>query len=95
VQAEHNLKHNIIPKTIYKEIIDIFDDVYEEKKRNLFESIGMDYGQWLKSPGLQKNKLITQLQGAMNKEAKEMNFDKAVQIRDFINEYHQKQTSVS
>ena len=94
LQEKYNTEHNITPKTIFKDIIDIFDQVYEDKKKLLFDRVGIDYASWMNAVGHQRTKLILKLQNIMHKEAQEMNFDIATQLRDFINDYHSKQTSV-
>lgn len=78
IQIEYNKKHNIIPKTIIKEIpksvtmknIDEIADVKEMKHKTLTKA--------------EKAELILELEEEMKQYAKELNFEAAAQIRDAI-----------
>ena len=78
IQIEYNKKHNIIPKTIIKEIpksvtmknIDEIADVKEMRHKTLTKA--------------EKAELILELEEEMKQYAKELNFEAAAQIRDAI-----------
>ena len=73
IQEEYNKKHNIIPKTIKKKIMEVVsisedDSSKKHKKRDEINS----------------NKLIKQLEEEMKKAAKELDFERAMELRDII-----------
>ncbi|MCP4749735.1 MAG: excinuclease ABC subunit UvrB [Proteobacteria bacterium] len=84
IQQEYNQKHNITPKTIVKKIQ---DKLVHSEENKVAEN----------SPTYQKRpkdllKLIKKLEKEMKKAAKELNFERAAEIRDEI--YHWKKTDL-
>lgn len=74
IQIKYNEKHNIIPKTIKKKIMDVVsvtEDNKETKKHKLRDEIHND-------------KIIKQLEEEMKKAAKELDFERAMELRDII-----------
>lgn len=81
IQLAYNIKHNITPKSIQKEIKNIMTSVYsmdyftvpllEEEREYSYKD---------------KNDLIVQLEKEMINEAKKLNFEKAAILRDKIEE---------
>lgn len=74
IQIKYNEKHNIIPKTIKKKIMDVVsvtEDNKEPKKHKLRDEIHND-------------KIIKQLEEEMKKAAKELDFERAMELRDII-----------
>ena len=75
IQVKYNKEHNIVPKTIKKKIMDVVsindDDSSANKKRPKREEINND-------------KLIKQLEEEMQKAAKELDFERAMELRDII-----------
>lgn len=75
IQVKYNKEHNIVPKTIKKKIMDVVsindDDSSTNKKRQKREEINND-------------KLIKQLEEEMQKAAKELDFERAMELRDII-----------
>ena len=75
IQVKYNKEHNIVPKTIKKKIMDVVsindDDSSTNKKRPKREEINND-------------KLIKQLEEEMQKAAKELDFERAMELRDII-----------
>lgn len=75
IQVKYNKEHNIVPKTIKKKIMDVVsindDDSSANKKRPKREEINND-------------KLIKQLEEEMQKAAKELYFERAMELRDII-----------
>lgn len=75
IQVKYNKEHNIVPKTIKKKIMDVVsindDDSSANKKRTKREEINND-------------KLIKQLEEEMQKAAKELDFERAMELRDII-----------
>ncbi len=87
VQLEYNKKHNITPKTIQKEIRDILErqiQVETEEGNKIAE---------FKRKYIEKEVLIKELEKLMFSYAENLEFEKAAQVRDEINELKQK-TSV-
>ena len=71
VQEEYNKKHNITPKTIIKEIHDVVtneDEVKEQKPKKLSKK--------------EREKLIISLEKQMREAARNLDFEKAVELRD-------------
>mgnify|MGYP005800428273 CR=1 FL=1 len=81
IQAEWNKKHNITPKTVVSQIAK-FDDIYT-KEFTLPE--GDDSNRLLSDYSLKKLiKIKTSLEKDMRKAAKELNFEKALELREQI-----------
>ena len=74
IQEKYNEEHNIIPKTIIKEIRDVISNVDEEK---MIESNK-------KMTKKEKERTIDELTSEMNKAAKELDFERAMELRDII-----------
>ena len=81
IQEQHNIKNNIVPTTIVKEVRDITEKLkesnsYDEEKETKIENIS------------DKNiyKLIKDLEKEMKNSAKVLEFEKAALIRDQISE---------
>ena len=80
IQEEYNRKHNITPKTIIKEVRKVIeavelDDVKPSKaKSNKKEKV------------LDKNKLIKEYEKEMKEAAKNLQFERAAELRDIIKE---------
>ncbi|AHI53472.1 excinuclease ABC subunit B [Spiroplasma sabaudiense Ar-1343] len=77
IQARYNLENNIVPKTILKKISDFGIDDATRK-----QIISMTTKK--NSAKNQKNSLVEKLRADMVAAAKELNFEKAAQIRDII-----------
>lgn len=96
IQQEYNEAHGITPKTIKKAVRDIFDIVAENSK----DSGSKGRGRSSKGGGIdavklinegvsggteeENNKLIDKLTVEMTKAAKELDFERAAEIRDII-----------
>ncbi|AXK50744.1 excinuclease ABC subunit UvrB [Spiroplasma alleghenense] len=78
IQQAYNLKHNITPKTILKKISDFGID---DATRKQIIDITKRKANAAKD---KKDKIIKQLRADMIAAAKELNFEKAAQIRDVI-----------
>ncbi|CUS93539.1 UvrB/UvrC motif-containing protein, partial [Candidatus Kryptonium thompsonii] len=91
IQMEYNEKHGIKPQTVYKSLEDILAttivaDVkpkYEIKERRTSISIVTDIGFKFMTPE-QRKELIEQLRREMIKAAKDLEFERAAEIRDEI-----------
>ena len=73
IQEEYNKEHNIVPKTIIKEIRDLIsneEEVKEKKKDKLSKK--------------EKLNMIENLTKEMNESAKRLDFEKAAELRDII-----------
>lgn len=73
IQIDYNQKNGIIPRTIKKKIMDVvsISDGDNEKKKRTKDDIHND-------------KLIKELEAEMNKAAKELDFERAMELRDII-----------
>lgn len=81
IQEEYNRVHNIVPKTIVKEITNPINISTKES--------GMDLGvvestKVNEMSSIERNKLINNLEVAMKKAARELNFEEAMMLRDMI-----------
>jgi excinuclease ABC subunit B len=81
IQHEHNLKNNIVPQTIIKEVRDITEKIKENNSVQESNELNIDNIS-------KKNtyKLIKDLEKEMKKSAKVLEFEKAALIRDQISE---------
>ena len=74
IQEEYNSLHGIVPKTIIKEIRDLIsndDEVSKKENKN-------------KMSKKEKTDLIEKLTKEMNNAAKELDFERAMELRDII-----------
>ena len=73
IQEEYNLKHGIVPKTIMKEIRDVIsnqEEVKDDKKKKMSKR--------------DKEYMISQLEREMKNAASELDFERAMELRDAI-----------
>jgi excinuclease ABC subunit B len=81
IQEAYNEKHRITPRTIQKNIVDIFDMAYETPEAEptaVAESVS-DF-----ETGTEVEKLIASLEADMQEAAKKLAFEEAAKIRDRI-----------
>ena len=74
IQEKYNKEHNIIPKTIIKEIRDLISNEDEVSKKENKEKLSKK----------EKLDLIEKLRKEMNNAARELNFERAMELRDII-----------
>ena len=74
IQEEYNKEHGIIPKTIIKEIRDLISNEDETSKKENKEKLSKK----------EKLDLIEKLTKEMNTAARELNFERAMELRDII-----------
>ena len=74
IQEEYNKEHGIIPKTIIKEIRDLISNEDEASKKEDKEKLSKK----------EKLDLIEKLTKEMNTAARELNFERAMELRDII-----------
>ena len=74
IQEKYNKEHGIIPKTIIKEIRDLISNEDEVAKKENKEKLSKK----------EKLDLIDRLKKEMNKAARELNFERAMELRDII-----------
>ncbi|APC95286.1 excinuclease ABC subunit UvrB [Francisella tularensis] len=93
LQDEYNQKHNIVPKTIIKNIDDMLDSSPEMQKRAYKNNLRLKVDDVDVSAILgmtEAMKVIKALEKRMRAYAKELEFEKATTIRDKITEIKQK-----
>ncbi|MBK2111560.1 excinuclease ABC subunit UvrB [Francisella tularensis subsp. novicida FSC159] len=93
LQDEYNQKHNIVPKTIIKNIDDMLDSSPEMQKRAYKNNLRLKVDDVDVSAILgmtEATKVIKALEKRMRAYAKELEFEKATTIRDKITEIKQK-----
>jgi excinuclease ABC subunit B len=84
-QVEHNLAHGITPRTIVKQVRDMIDGVYSEKAGKEAEKLERDALQRAQVEAMSEkdiSKEIKRLQKLMMDHAKNLEFEKAAQVRD-------------
>ena len=87
IQKAYNEEHGIIPKTVKKEIRDVFDIAEDAAKDS---GAGKDVagkltsGEKTKVTGKEKEKLIANLEKEMLRAAKNLEFETAAKLRDMI-----------
>ena len=74
IQEEYNKEHNIVPKTIIKEIRDLISNEDEVAKKE----------NQVKMSKKEKTDMIEKLTKEMNAAAKELDFERAMELRDII-----------
>lgn len=81
IQEEYNKKHGIVPKTIMKEVKDI---AMERKKGEVV--VGERHIEISKVPKDEQKRLVEELEAQMDLAAQNMEFEKAAELRDEIEE---------
>ena len=74
IQEEYNKVHGIVPKTIIKEIRDVISNVDDEQVENKIK----------KMTKKEKEKTIDDLTEEMKRAARELDFERAMELRDII-----------
>ena len=73
IQEKYNKEHNIIPKTIIKQINEVISNEVEEKTKEPEKMTKQD-----------KEKLIINIENEMKEAAKNLDFEKAMELRDIL-----------
>ena len=73
IQEQYNKEHGITPKTIKKEITEIISNEVEEKTKKV-EKMSKE----------EKNKLMITIENEMKEAAKNLDFEKAMELRDIL-----------
>ena len=74
IQEEYNIEHNIIPQTIVKKIPDAISNEIEEKETNKPEKMSKS----------DKAKLMIRVENEMKEAAKNLDFERAMELRDIL-----------
>lgn len=79
IQEKYNKEHNIIPKTIIKEIRDVISNIDSKKdEKNLSQK--------------EKEKMMIKIEKEMQEAAKNLDFERATELRDILFEMKEKKT---
>jgi excinuclease ABC subunit B len=81
-QIQHNLEHGITPKSVVKRVRDLIDGVYSEKAGKEFERLEMQRIQVEDMSEKDISREIKRLEKLMIEHAKNLDFERAAQIRD-------------
>ena len=81
IQEEYNREHNITPKTIIKEVRNVIEAVEVEEVKPTSRAKSDKKGKTL-----DKNKLIKEYEKEMKEAAKNLQFERAAELRDIIKE---------
>ena len=75
IQEEYNKKHHITPKTVHKEIRELISNVDEKELEKIEKP---------KKSAIIDNKDISKIEEEMKKAAKELDFERAMELRDVL-----------
>ena len=75
IQEEYNKKHHITPKTVHKEIRELISNVDEKELEKIEKP---------KKSAIIDNKDISKIEEEMKKAAKELDFERAMELRDIL-----------
>ncbi|HEY8445341.1 MAG TPA: excinuclease ABC subunit UvrB [Bacilli bacterium] len=81
IQEEYNKKHNIVPKTIIK---DISESLVITKLEEAAEKTNINFENLSNLSTIEKKKLIEKLEKDMHEAAKVLDFEQAMSLRDII-----------
>lgn len=84
IQEAYNEEHHIIPKTIIKEITNSIGIEKEFTDEKVLETGVVETTKINEMSIIERRKLISQLEAAMKKASKELNFEEAMMYRDLI-----------
>ena len=88
IQTEYNLRHNITPKTIKKEVVDLIHRERRVKSEALhLVSLVRERG---RGYTVEDETLVAELEAEMLKAAEELEFEKAILLRDEIKRLKEK-----
>lgn len=82
IQNEYNIKNNITPKTIKKEIGESLSIEKEEINENINQTISVD--SFKKLPKIEQKNILSRLEKQMKDAATALNFEEAMSLRDII-----------
>ena len=83
IQQAHNRKHNITPETIQKEITQIFDFGNDQKSK-ILKKVSETLAAYTSMDALET--ALTSMEKEMHAAAKDLEFERAADLRDQINE---------
>ncbi|MBB5173430.1 excinuclease ABC subunit B [Texcoconibacillus texcoconensis] len=84
IQKEHNEKHGITPQTIQKAVPQLIQATYAAEEGETYEAT--DVFEAPKMSKQEREKVIERMETEMKQAAKELNFERAAELRDIINE---------
>lgn len=88
IQSRYNEEHGIVPKTIIKHVKSVFDTVDDAAKKEKVKKVDvkklLDKGDASRLSQEDKDKLIKSLTNDMTKAAKDLDFERAAELRDVI-----------
>ena len=80
IQNEYNVKNNITPKTIIKEIGEVITITTDDVKENIV----LDVDTYRQMNAYQKKKVIEEIEKQMKEAAKNLDFEEAMSLRDLL-----------
>ena len=91
IQLQYNKKNNIVPASIKKNIAEIFESAYEADYYNI-PLVREEEENYLSTEDIAG--IIKGLEKEMKKAAKKLDFERAVELRDRINELKEKEVGI-
>ena len=80
IQNEYNVKNNVTPKTIIKEIGEVITITTDDVKENIV----LDVDTYRQMNAYQKKKVIEEIEKQMKEAAKNLDFEEAMSLRDLL-----------
>ena len=77
IQEKYNEEHNIVPKTIIKEIRDVISNIGDNKEE-------------AKLSNKEKQEMMIKIEKEMQEAAKKLDFERATELRDILFELREK-----
>ena len=82
IQEEFNIKHGITPKTIKKDVRELIRATHAAEDEEKYTDQGL--AEVINMPKKDREKVIEQMEKEMREAAKELNFERATELRDII-----------
>ncbi|MEI3611800.1 excinuclease ABC subunit UvrB [Pseudogracilibacillus sp. SO30301A] len=82
IQEEFNKKHGITPKTVKKEVRDLIRATHVAEDEEVYTDQGL--AEVINMPKKDREKVVEQMEKEMREAAKELNFERATELRDII-----------
>jgi len=82
IQEEHNKKHGIVPKTVKKDVRELIRATIVAEEEEQFETEKIS--DILALPKKEREKAIEQMEKEMREAAKQLDFERATELRDII-----------
>ena len=83
IQEQYNIQHDIIPESIEKEVVSIFDALYETEETKP-DAVAEELSEYSTLDLDELDRLIQKLEKKMHEAARDLEFERATELRDRI-----------